>query len=300
MSVTTTTEATGVANHARLERLAEAFGYDTSDRADWSLPLLKQARREFYARTKTGDRSYSETTYGTTITAEEIVSWVYMRWASKPEVTVESIMANDAPEASLRRWCINAADDLLQETIEARRIPGVSISTTSMSEPTDDGSDARESFVNPGEGGGVDGLAWVGNSGRFASIGAEDEFFAEADTGLSDELEYVWGEIAMGIIESVENETYRTALRAYVLEGLQWQDIEAKYGVDRHTGKKSYVRGVKDEGDIACLVVWRNLLWKGQEGTGRTPNTPKALPEKFLQAAKALGLDVKEAAENLL
>lgn len=251
----------------RLTELAERYGV-----ADGL--LHDEARKEFYTRTaRSGARSYGKRHGRDIVTAGEIVSMVYVRWAEKAEVSVEwfdALVGEGAEAKMLRRYCVNAADDLLQQNIEYRRDAGVEVAF--YAEQTD-------------EAGGDD---WLMDSAKYAVRSAEDE--ALKDT-RGDRMEDRWHEIAESIIAGVSSDTMRKVLKAYVLDGLQHRDIAAALGIGIETSKRAYVRAVKNEEDIACLVVYRNLRHKGQEGTGRAPAIPKALPVRFIEAAQELGIE---------
>ena len=263
MTVITTTEPTGATKKSRLDALAHVYGVDPRPESDDAGKLLCVVAREVWHESirKGGDRGHSSQYGDDIITAGEIVSMVYVRFAENESITVESLEAANSTEAMMRTYCRNAVLDVLQGNIEYRRIEGVSVSATSMQEPSDDGSEAAANFMNPGEGGGAtDSLAWVGNAGQYASQSAEDDFFADRDEDSLSTLHLLWEHIASEIIESVTSETYRIALTAYVIEGMQQHEVAEKHGIP---------------------MVWRNLLYKGEEGTGR------ALPQQEVREPRA-------------
>ena len=238
--------------------------------AHYGEALQEEARKEQAARTRGGDRSYGR--FGSDIiTTDEIVSTVFVRWAEDERVTVEwlrSLEGDDATGKMLRRYCINAASDVLQANIEYRRIEGAHV----------EGYGTSTAATVEGE----DGSDWLLNTQRFSVASAEDEALRDRRADLMME---VWEGIAHDIIDAVSHEGMREALRLYVFKGMQHRDIAERLGINIETSKKAYARGVKDEEAIACLVVVRNLRFKGEEGTGRAPALPKALPTRLLEAS---------------
>ena len=274
----------------RLEKLAREFGANTGTNADWKEPLLKAARSEFYSRTKEGNRSYGAQHGMDIITAGEIVSQVYVRWASKPEISVEWFDSLEGPNATakmLNTYCKHAADDVLEANIQYRRIEGVSVVPMAMAEQSamDDGDD--------------DGDGWILNMPAMTAKGADEDYFEQEGNHLFEQFVEGCEIIVHSILDAVDNDAYRTALRASVLDGMLNKDIEAKYGIGAKTAASAYRRGVKDDGDIACLKVWRNMDRGMQEGTA----TKAALaavcpPTKFLILAEAMGIDTDEVTER--
>ena len=259
----------------RLTQLADRFGADAEMHKD--RPLIVEARKEYYARTKPGDRSYGR--FGEDIiTVGEIVSQVYVRWAADPKVTVEWFDSEvKEPAAMMRTYCINAANDVLDRNIEYRRIEGVGVSayddvnSEAASKAAFNGSPMEEDDQ------------WLQNTLLFSTPSAEEDFMHLEE---HDRAAQAMRNVVEAIIEGVESETLRTALRAYVFEGMQHKEIEEVYGIHRKTSASAYRRGVKDEHDIACLVTYRNMMHKGVEGTGRAPETPSVVPQALLDAVR--------------
>ena len=127
-----------------------------------------------------------------------------------------------------------------------------------------------------------DGLVTVLDFARHADISAEAAYEQEVALALSEATVEAWDGIAHDIIDGVAHEGMREALRLYVFEGLQHKEIAERLSLSIETSKKAYARGVKDEEAIACLVVVRNLRFKGEAGTGRAPSLPKTLPTRLL------------------
>lgn len=278
----------------RLTQLADRYGAYTGPGADWSEPLLKEARKEFNARTSGGKRSYGQQYGKDIITAAEIVSQVFVRWAAKPEVTVEwfdTLEGKNATAKMLRTYCIHAADDVLQLSIEYRRIEGVSVTSMEM---------AESGSVTEGNDEDTDG--WILNMPEMLTNSAEEDYFEQDSAATYLELLERMETISQEIIAAVTSDTYRKAISAHVLDGLLHKEIEERYGIGAKTSASAYKRGVQDAGDIACLMVWRNITHRGMN-TGTATKAALAVttpPTKFLEAAEALGIDTAEVLERFV
>ena len=206
----------------------------------------------------------------------EIVSEVWLTMLAKEEQEPIRNMGG-----WLRTLCRYAAQNLVAKHIEAYRQPGVVV-------------EGYPSYTD--EDGESDVMGFI----EMSDQSAEDDYMEQESMLRSEALWAAWGVIVEHeIIDSFGSALVRENLRLFVIEGKTHEDIASILGISKETSKKVYMRHVKDAEDIACLVVYRNHLHKGIEGTGRAPNAAPALPRKFIEAADRLGIGTAEVTARL-
>lgn len=261
-----------------MEALAREFGYDTGERADWTLPLPKLAVEVYHEFTRNGGANGYGRYGADVVTPAELVNWVFVRWAEAPEVTVEWFASLDAPGAMLRTYLQNAARDILHQNVEGNRATNaVSVTPTGftgagLDDPTD--APAHRAAMATGDQGG-DGFDWLANSADYAStIGNPEEEFETNETLLALE------DIVLAIIDGIDNEAQRTMLALYYIDGLEVSAAAHVYGVDNEYGKKALQRARKalGEDDAAALIVWRRFRFPD---SGRQPKSVGFIPTAF-------------------
>lgn len=208
--------------------------------------------------------------------ATQIVSEVWITMLSKEEP--EDILNMGG---WLRTLCRYAAQNLIAKLIEGYRQEGVNVGGY-IYHIDEDGESDLMGFI------------------RHADKSAEDDYFERDSVERSEALWSLWEDIVKeDIIGVMDSALVRENLRLLVIEGKTHEAIASILGISKETSKKVYKRHVKDDEDIACLVVYRNHLHKGIEGTGRAPNAAPALPRKFLEAADRLGIGTVEVRTRL-
>ena len=254
----------------RLTDLALELGYDTGDGGDWDKPLLKMANSVAVEFTRPGGANGHP--MDRRDVREGIVSKVFEAWARDEKITVEYVTTEVRNIGGwLRQQCRFAAQNWIAQEVDQYR-SGVKAYglTTDEDEPG------------------------VLHTTRYASPSAEHEWERGSGNDLVRLVLLDWVGIAEGIIDSVEDSDFRDALRLYVFEGMQQADIATRLDVPLAKINNANRRGVKDAEAIACLVVVRNVLHKGVEGTGRAPKAPKVPPTKLIEAAERRGIRLTE------
>lgn len=254
-------------NEERLTALADKFGADTGPSADWSMPLLSIAKEVYEEFTRPGGENGYLRFGDDVVTASELVNWVYMRWASSPEVTVEWFDTLDAPGAMLRTFLRNAARDIIHQNVEGNRatVP-VSVSPTGF---TGSGQDEGEPSDDDGA------FDWLTNSTKYASsYGRPEETYIENETLVALEA------IVLRILDGIKNEKYRTLATLYYIDGLELEEAADEFGVTERYAQKAVerARGAVGKDNAGALIAWRRAMYPD---SGRQPAEVGFMPSAF-------------------
>jgi DNA-directed RNA polymerase specialized sigma24 family protein len=262
----------------RLDALAAEFGADTSPEADWGKMLPRLAKEVYHEFTRPGGKNGFKRHGKDVLSAEELVNWVYMRWAGNEKVTVEWFATLDNPGAMLRTFLRNAARDLVWSNVEGQRLDvSISVTTTGMSGAgIEDPGAAVEAMRTPGAMA-VKSFDWLVNSIEYASEdGNPEDDYAEA------ELLQEWEGAIEDILGDIENPAHRTLAERYYLEGDEIEEAAAVVGMGTEASKKALQRSRQALGEARAnaLIVWRRASFPN---SGRQPlSIEGGVPENVL------------------